>query len=520
MNRNIILSVSAFLISILPAFSQTTLTSERILSVESIYRQNTWLMANNPAGLSLNTFSSFSVVETGYQYTQGKFRNVTEAKATGIADLHAESFLTLGNASFYGQIGYNHQNRKDVNRNGNIAPEQSLVQVFDTVAGNQQTECYFLAGAVSLPFGKHWIAAIETKYKVQTNAKKTNPRNINNEMELKLTPGVIVSKGIWKAGASLHYERITEAIEYKNYGNTSAYPFFTRYPLWFYQRHETTGNNYMRMYAQQHVGGAVQFDIDLQNKRLFQEFTFKKNVQTVDGNQVVNKKEAETEGQQWNYQAKAEWFYNNTRQHILFTAGQSNCIGYDLLQTPGSTSVWEQKGRIHRSGEKNTTYALSYNFHKLRDAWNDIWSVTSGITFNKTSPYVLIYPAEYTQRLHTLKLHATATRNFLLTDALLDLSLTGCYGTGSGTLLNETVINGQEKPEIQLKQNQELLKQEFGYKSATYTGISLSARYTRMPEKKQYAWYAIASGEYKQAFNGIFDQNSRYGITVSTGLQF
>lgn len=519
MNRNSILSALAFLISGFSGFSQTAATGERILSVESIYRQNIWLTANNPAGLSLNKFNSFSLVETGYQHTRGNYRDVTEANTAGKVNLHSESFFTRGKASFYGQIGYNHLNRNDVNWNGNIMPEQSLILLFDTVAGKQQTERYFLTGAVSLPVGKHWIAAIEAKYQVQSNAKKSDPRNLNNEMELKLTPGILFSKGIWKTGASLNYERISEAIKYKNYGNSSAYPFFSRYPLWFYQRHEVSGNNYMRTYTQQHWGGALQLAIDLQNKTLFQEFRFRKNTQIVDGNQVVNKKEAKTEGRQWYYQAAFEWLRNNSQQQLFFTANQSASTGYDLLQT-STNLVWEQKGRVHRSGEKNTTYTLAYSFHKLQDAWNDVWSVTSGITVNKTAPYVLIYPIEYTQRLRTLKIHATVARNFLLTDALLNFSLTSCYRTGSGTQLNETVANEQEKPVIQLEQNLELLKQEFAYRSATYAGISLSARYTHLPEKKQYAWYAAASGKYKQAFNGIFNQSNRYEIAVSTGLLF
>lgn len=54
---------------------------------------------------------------------------------------------------------------------------------------------------------------------------------------------------------------------------------------------------------------------------------------------------------------------------------------------------------------------------------------------------IVFYPAEYTQTVRRFTAYSTFTRNFLLSNARIDLAIGAEYGKGGGTMIAENSCN-------------------------------------------------------------------------------
>lgn len=492
--------------------------SLRIPSMEAVYRRNYWLEAENPVALSFNGFRSFSVAEAGYSRTAGDLRKVTDPLSVNAYSVFSESFQTLGVVSLYGKLGYAQVQKQEMRWNGMTRPHWQAVNLCDSVAGNQTFEQYRLDGAFSLPVHPRWWVGASFDYEVQLTAKNIDPRNKNQWMEWQLTPGVAYQYGKLKIGASVLYVNSKEEVDYRHVGTHASYPVFAAYPLCFLKT-IPRGESSTWYYAGQEIGGALQLDFRTGNRQLFQQVRAGSVRQSIESNRILNRREGETDIWHVAYTAKQQWQLRQTEHKITLRASFEQVRNFDNLQSQDAAGTWQPHGRVDRSKRHVADCDLTYGFYRLRDSWNNRFSILSGITYRKEESALLFYPVEYSQPIHRFALHVTATRQWVLPGAQLDISFGGQYGDGGGSVLNEIRQNGQDSPDIPLWQNRELLQQLFDYETATRWKLSASVGYTRFTTSAPLAWFIRLSGEYEHADKSLFYADKPV-INIQVGLLF
>lgn len=83
---------------------------------------------------------------------------------------------------------------------------------------------------------------------------------------------------------------------------------------------------------------------------------------------------------------------------------------------------------------------MTYGYYRLYNEWNSRYSIVSGIDFKQTKNQLLFYPAEYMQTVRRFIAYSTFTRNFLLSNARIDLAIGAEYGKGGGTMIAEKKV--------------------------------------------------------------------------------
>ena len=504
-----------WLLSAIPVYAQSD--SLHIYSMQEVYQQNNWLTGANPVGMSFNRFRSFSVAEVGYRFEDGNFGNVSLPASSNKYAVFGESYQTIGNVSLYGKIGYVNNRKQEVNWNGMTGDCWRGINLCDSVSGDQRSEQYQLSGAFSLPVSSHWLIGSRFDYLVDLNVKDADPRNENQWMEWRITPGVGYEYGNHRLGASIFYGNRKETVDYQNIGTHTTYPFFVSYPLGYFKT-LPKGENIKWYYSVQELGGFLQEEGAYGRFRLFQQIGGNLVRQNIVSDRIQNKKESETDGWKLDYKGigslvsslnRHEWSWK-----VLFDKSDS----YDLLQQQEENmGTWHSSGKVLRSTARINEYGLTYGYYRLYNEWNSRCSIVSGIEFKQTKSQLLFYPAEYTQTVHRFTAYSTFTRNFLLSNARIDLAIGAEYGKGGGTMIAEKQLqSGQNTPAIKLWQNMDRLEQEYNYLTEPRWALHLSLTYTHIIS---FTWFSRLTAGYENASKKLFNSNKE-NISVQIGLFF
>ncbi|WP_455674586.1 DUF6850 family outer membrane beta-barrel protein [Phocaeicola sp.] len=514
MRKREIASILPLLFAI-AAFAQSD--SLHIPSMQEVYRQNSWLEGANPVGLSFNRFRSFSVAEAGYRYHNGNFGNLSIPASAHKYNVYSESFQTLGKVALYGKLGYANHQKQDINWNGMTGDYWRGINLCDSVNGNQSAEQYQLAGAFSLPVSTHWLIAAQFEYLVELTAKDTDPRNKNQWMEWKITPGAGYR---WnehlRLGASLLYAKRKEEVGYQNIGTHVVYPFLVAYPLGFFKT-LPRGENINWYYSANEMGGALQVELAHGSFRLFQQVSGSTAGQDIISNRIQNKKEGETDLWEVEYKGKLQRTSPRNRHDWIWSAAFNGSSSYDPLQQQEASGTWTSYGKVLRSTHNTGQYALSYGYYRLRNDWNTRFSFTVGADYQHAKSSLFFYPTEYTQSVHRYTIHSAFTQNFSLKNGWLDCSLGGKYGKGGGDMMNrEESQEDQDSPDITLWQNQDRLEQDFCIQTKARWSIQASATYTHTIP---FTWFVRLSGAYEKANEMLYNTNKKY-FSAQIGLLF
>lgn len=502
-------------------FSLSTMVSAQtdtlhIPSIREIYKHNNWLAANNPVGLSFNRFRSFSVAEAGYSYHNGNLGNVSIPASTSIYSVYSESFQMVSKVSLYGKIGYTQYQNGGQNWNGMTGDHWQAINLCDSISGKQRSEQYQLAAGFSLPVHQHWLLGAKAAYQVQLTAKDIDPRNKNQWMEWQFTPGMGYMYRDLQLGASFLYTHRKETVNYQNMGSHTAYPVLAAYPLGYFKT-LSVGENVNWYYIGREVGGSLQLGFNRGPFKLFQEVGGSVINQAIESNRIQNRKEGESNIWQIDYKGKLQRVSPLFRHEWVWQATFGHVNNYDPLQHQTESDTWQSDGKLLRSTRRTSRYALTYEYDQLRDAWHPRFSIFSGISYYQAESALLFYPAKFTQPIHRFTVHATFVRNFLLPNALLDLSLGGEYGTGGGSILNEKQLqSGENAPEIPLWQNRNRLQQVFDYETMARWGMNASITYTR---SAPFSWFIRAGFNLECIPQYVIRENSQK-IEVRIGLLF
>lgn len=476
MRKQWISGALAFSIAAMASAQNDTL---HIPSMEEVYKRNDGLEGTNPAGLAFNCFRSFSLAKMEYSHRNGNLGNAAIPVSADIYSVESESFQHLDNLSLYGKIAYTQfQNRKQ-NWNGMTGDYWQTVNLCDSVSGKQQSEQYRLAVAFSLPLPSHWLVGGQADYEVRLTAKDTDPRNKNQWMKGRFTPGIAYRKKNFRLGTSFFYSRQKETVDYKNKGNHTTYPVLVSYPLGFFKT-LAWGDKVNWYYTGWEAGAALQSDIRHHSFQFFQEMSGTTSQQTVESNRIQNRKESESTGWQVMYKGKFQQASSFVRHEWKWQVVFDGAHVYDPLQHQDKSGMWVMDGKSLRSTRHTRCYALTYGYYQLRDIWHPRLSLLSGILYRKTETELFFYPLEYSQPLYRVTVHTTFVRNFLLKKACLDVSIGARFEKGGGSVMKEKRLPADENgPEITLWQHDGRLQQLFDYETMPRWAVETSLTYTR-----------------------------------------
>lgn len=487
-----------------------------IPSMEEVYRQNYWLSGSNPVGISFNRFHSFSVAKAGYSNQNGNLGNPSHPASAHTYHLFSESFRKIEKVALYGKLGFLNQHKNDINWNGMSGNNWHGMNLCDSVAGNQRSEQYQLEGALSLPFGLHWQAGARFDYLVETTAKDTDPRNKNQRMEWKLTPGIGYIHKNLRIGASLSYINRKEDVDYQNVGTHIIYHFLVAYPMGFYKTLPRQ-NQINWKYAARETGGALQLEIRNKPFLFFQEVSGKITKEKIVSDRINDRKENETDGWQIEYKgcfSKSSAFNRHTWDWQVCL---NRFLNHDPLQQQTGAGTWDSYGKVLRSSDMTKNFLFTYRYELLHDNWNPFCSVTAGFNFRQEKSDLFFYPVTYTQPVRRFSINAAISRNFFFPHGHLDCLLGGQYGKGGGSIMNEKQSHSsQSSPDIKLWQDQERFLQEFRTRTEPRYSVHSSITYTHT---SSFSWLIQVSGNYEKAYRNKTDTNTKY-ISIQIGLLF
>lgn len=509
------IAISIFL-TILAMIASAQSDSLLIPSIQEVYRQNDWLEGGNPVGLSFNRFQSFSIAEAGFRSIDGNLGNLSVPASKYTYKVYSESFQMLGKASIYGKLGYRNDQKKEISWQGMSGEYWQGVNLCDSVSGNQRSEQYQLVGAFAWPLSRHWLIGTRFDYEVELTAKDTDPRNKNQWMEWKLSPGIGYQHGHSRLGASVFYTSRKEAVDYQNTGTHITYPFLVAYPLAFFKT-LPLGQNVSWNYSAYETGGSLQAEVIGGSFSLFQEVMGSVSGQEVISNRIENKKENETRGWRLDYLGKLQKVSAHNRHEWAWQVIMDRSRNHEPLQQQDDTHVWNSYGEVFRSAHYTSDYKLSYRYTHLRDIWNPLYSFLAGIDIHQEKRNLYFYPIEYTQPFHRLRFHTTLNRNIFLRHGQLNCAFGGEYINGGGHLMEEKRLSPNPSvPEIALWQNQERLRQEFYYQIAPRWNIHVSITYTHIGS---FRWFASLQGKYEEGYKKLTDKNIKH-FSTQIGLLF
>ena len=487
-----------------------------IPSVQEVYKQNSWLAGRNPIGLSFNRFNTFSVAEAGYGYSSGNLGKVSLPVSANAYSVLSESFQRLGEVALYGCLDYTQNQNRGQNWDGMTNDYWQAVNLCDSVSGKRRSEAYHLAGAFSLPLRSSWLVGAQFDYRVQMKSKDTDPRNKNQWSEWILTPGIGYQSGNYTWGASLFYAERKESVDYQNMGTHATYPFFAVYPLSFFKT-LSKDENIKWYYKGQELGGALQLDFSREEFRWFQQLEGSMTKQKIEGDRIQDREEGKTDLWKIAYLGKIQRLFAHARHEWSLQVRYEQADNYDPLQQQEEGGAWNSYGKVLRSTRHIGWGSLNYEYRRLRDVWNPLFSILSGVDYRYQESSLLFYPTKYVQPLHRFTFYTMFTRNFVLPDAYLDCSLGGKYRVGGGDIMKEEKLTSdQNAGEIKLWQNTRRLQQDYDYETAAGFALNFSVTYTR---KVPFCWFIRLSGDYEYLHKSLLKRDSKK-IVTHIGLIF
>lgn len=397
-----------------------------VFSLTDVYRQNYWLLSDNPISLTFNKFHSFSLATAAFSHRNGNPWKPTQPTSANQYSLGCQSFRQMGKISLYGNLSYSLNKARRVSLNGMTNDYWQAVHLYDSISGNRRSEKYRLAGGISLPVAEHWLIGARADYRVEQTAKDTDPRHKNQWMAWQFTPGAGYRYGKTRLGLSLYYSVKKEEIDYRNMGNQRDYPILIGYPLGYNQSlpQQQSANWH---YTGQETGTSLQIDIPLGHFRFFQQIQGKVFNQEVISNRIQNHKEADTDGWQIAYKGHLQRQTQHTRQEWSGYMRVNRFRNYDPLQEQLPSGTWHSQGEVLRSSRQAELYALKYKYERLNKQQYPCFTFLSGILYYQTSSSLFFYPTGDTQSHHHLAIHSTAIRTLSLKRSQLKLSLGGHY---------------------------------------------------------------------------------------------
>lgn len=494
--------------------------------MDRLKANNPWVNSLNAAGLTTGTTDRFSIIEGGWKYENGKYRNVSDPSASNRMNLLTESLLRLNKVYFYGKFSFDYAIRNNMGWINVLDPYYTPIYLADSVPGKQTLEVYHLDGGVGYSIGKHFAVGAKITYETASNAKHKDARNQNTYMNLRVCPGVLFQTGNFRLGANMIYQKMTELVDVKIIGTGKIHEIFEFEGLWHYKSIILTeGGSLERDHQENLYGGAFQFEIARGKFSFFNEFSVTRRTQEILPSGFTNEKNGKIKERKYVYDGLLRKSTAAYDHYLSWQLDISSCLGYENIQQNeviGQNEVWIQYGLKNKSSVDRISADINYRIFKNRTAYNSSWDARIGARGVHTERLYRLYPVRFVQKLENYEGYAGFNKNFLFEKGMFDCGLNLAYTIGKGDLLETEMEAGGDIPgREQYKRRDDLLNAEFEYMSSDCFHGGLNLRYTRFVNKsKGMSLYGDAQLGYNRSLSGYFKGEDRTNVRAVIGFAF
>lgn len=519
MNRLLILVLFLFVTVRISA----TVDSVFLMTPEVIEQNNIYLDLSNPVKLTFNKFSQYNSAQIQYKNNVGAYHNVNNSKHRDTYAVRALSYLKMGNFYLRGNAGFEFVNRRDITWSSSMTNNEYLVGVGDSIPGLQRGERYLLGAEVGYKINQSWSVGVGLDYLAFTNNKLVDPRNSNKGICIRMNPGLMYTTNQIQIGATLLYHYSSENVSYMKDGDQEQ-DVFSIFPLWFYKSESLQKGGVRRYYDRSDIGaalllgkadasGLIQYAVELKGGKEFQ---------SIFHNKVMDERGGEAEGAFFAVNGRMQINTVQLRHSFRVNFKSSYLNGFDNIQqlaVVDGVTKWVQYGRIKKSEVNNKSLGLSYSLARPVSKWMNGDEVGWFGYMSNTKKYYSIYPLQYSQDYLQYVIGSFYKKNKDFDKSVLNLSVSLHAQFGGGNPLEKRMFEGQEVPEITLKQNLKNLNREFDYNTATSWNVNLYGRYLYQLNR-DIALFGSCSTLFKQVTTTSYKGNRNLAFDISLGIVF
>lgn len=216
-----------YLIAILcfTAWDSNLYAQEKALHMERSVFANSSLNSSNPSFLQNIKDSILLNVKSYYCLGKGNFTNYFSSNKYYKLGIETESYNRLNDKTVvYGLASYDYYKGKNSSGSSFLDPYRmpfNFIEKTEETKGDRQIEQYHLAGGISYHISDRWILGAKLNYKTISFAKLKDMRNMNNILDLVVSPGLAYTFTNNNAiGLSYNYSRYIENMVINKYGDT------------------------------------------------------------------------------------------------------------------------------------------------------------------------------------------------------------------------------------------------------------------------------------------------------------
>lgn len=163
-------------------------------SIEVLKEQRLWAQSTNAAGAILDNTRNYSLVNIGYDNSDGNFHRPQSGESVNNAGVVCEGFMDLQTALVWGEFSFKQRNINGSQFNASIAdPFRGMPYFYaDEHKSDWRNQNYDMKFRASTPlYWGHLAIGVEGVYRAAIAAKQLDPRVDTRYFELGLTPGLV-----------------------------------------------------------------------------------------------------------------------------------------------------------------------------------------------------------------------------------------------------------------------------------------------------------------------------------------
>jgi len=456
-------------------------------SIDKLTWHNPGLKSQNSAYLrmsesDLSKINSFTDAGIYFNYEEGKFKNIFDPESQITGGLDINSYSKLGKIYIYSRFAYDYSHLSNSKWRGLLNPYSTPFMMVDSIPGNASLEMYHMEMGLAFPLGEKFTIGTDIKYNAGMYAKKRDLHNKNTLMDFEIRPGITYNSEIVNVGMNLGYIRGTEKIEYMQVDASTEKYLFDIYGMWMYSSLGFSSAENLRLREYDKYEGAVQFELNLNDFKFFNNFTVLYSLDTQTETGYNNLIHGDADQLTYNYNGTLQY---GLKHRLSASYSASELLGYRYLQRqeldPASNvKKWVTYDKMNCYVSTSADWNADYTFRQAFSQLNISWAATIGARSTKLKRAYKAYPQSFTQNFRYTEAYISFVKYLKMKNSELALTPEFSYGSGDGVALdialkdNTQNVLGDSNSVLLNEQ----LNEEFNYLISTKFSAGLNVRYT------------------------------------------
>ncbi len=447
-------------------------------SIEVLKEQRLWAQSTNAAGAILDNTRNYSLVNIGYDNSDGNFHRPQSGESVNNAGVVCEGFMDLQTALVWGEFSFKQRNINGSQFNASIAdPFRGMPYFYeDEHKSDWRNQNYDMKFRASTPlYWGHLAIGVEGVYRAAIAAKQLDPRVDTRYFELGLTPGLVYAiNPSHSVGADFQYMAIKEDSRMENINLTVPQTYYMLYGLGMAGKLIGDGNR--TDYHGHILGGGLQYNFRTGGFNAMLTGDYSRRVENVDNNPTVPEKKAAVKEDAYSVGLRMRYSGDRWANHLDLATTINDISGIQYLNEYNNSEDcpgWDVVNYNIRSTYKTTSLSADYSLIRYRED-EYAWRLDAGVKYHRQrDSYIL---PEARKNYDGVYAHLTGKYNFKLGESmnrrLLVSASVGVMSAGNGEYIYSDAM--PDYPTISVLETNDIK-----YLSSDYWNIGGSATYSQ-----------------------------------------